>query len=135
MITKKRIRDPEKMKVYRDKYRDNNRQMCRDSQNNWRKKKLKAEPWYRLFIGVCTRCCYTKHHYYKKGIKKFISPEDVKYMWFRDKAYMLDRPSIDRIDNDGDYTLENCRMVELEENLRNRHGNKQENIEIEIAYS
>jgi hypothetical protein len=56
-------------------------------------------------------------YYYKHGIKLFMTPEDFKFLWFRDKAYALDRPSIDRIDPKGHYTLDNCRYIELLENI------------------
>jgi hypothetical protein len=38
-------------------------------------------------------------------------------MWFRDKAFEMKRPSLDRIDTTGDYCLDNCRFIELKENL------------------
>ena len=34
--------------------------------------------------------------------------QDVKTLWFRDQAWLLIRPSIDRIDTRKDYTLKNC---------------------------
>ena len=43
--------------------------------------------------------------------------EEFKKLWFRDKAYEMNRPSIDRIDPKGDYTYNNCRYLELSENI------------------
>jgi hypothetical protein len=37
-------------------------------------------------------------------------------LWFRDKAYLLKEPSIDRINNDGDYCFKNCQFIEKPEN-------------------
>ena len=42
---------------------------------------------------------------------------DLRYLWFRDKAYLMKRPSIDRRDSKGDYTLKNCGYLELSENI------------------
>lgn len=42
--------------------------------------------------------------------------EDFRKLWFRDKAYLLKRPSIDRINSSGDYTLKNCQFIEFKKN-------------------
>ena len=43
---------------------------------------------------------------------------DFKTLWFRDKAYSMECPSIDRIDNNGHYSIDNCRYIEMAENRR-----------------
>ena len=39
-------------------------------------------------------------------------------MWFRDKAYEMKKPTVDRIDSLESYTLENCRYIEAVENSK-----------------
>ena len=93
------------------------------------KNKWQRENWKRIFVGkpwvytiraIRARCCNKAHHYYKKGIKNFLSTNDVKALWFRDKAYLLGQPSIDRINAAGDYEIGNCRFMELKDNLQKR---------------
>jgi hypothetical protein len=84
----------------------------------WQKYK-KVYPWSVTYQRITTRCQYDKNNrYYKKGIKCLITPAELKYLWFRDRAYLLKQPSIDRINPKADYTLENCRFIELEENIK-----------------
>lgn len=74
-------------------------------------------PWLRVWTILNQRCANPKNvsfdTYGKRNIKNNLSKEEIKSLWFRDKAYLLDRPSIDRIDNNG-----NCRFIELRENAR-----------------
>ena len=59
-------------------------------------------------------------NYGGRGIQCKIKFGELSELWERDKADKLTHPSIDRIDNDGDYTKENCRFIEMSENRKNR---------------
>lgn len=82
----------------------------------------KKYPWKQILRDINHRCTNPKNNRYKdyglKGIKnKFKNPEeDIKFLWFRDKAYNMSEPTIDRKNNNGDYTLENCQFIENREN-------------------
>jgi len=88
-----------------------------------RKKKYFTDLDYRLMrilASIKTRCynprCKGFYLYGGRGIKNNLTFEDLRFLWNRDKADQLVRPSIDRIDNDGDYQLSNCRFIEFREN-------------------
>jgi hypothetical protein len=80
----------------------------------------KKHPWYSAYTGAKYRCTTPSDKSFKnyggRGIKFLMSLEDFKTLWFRDKAWLLGKHSIDRIDNDGNYELSNCRFVEFDEN-------------------
>lgn len=77
-------------------------------------------PWEKTHQRIQVRCCYDKKSSYYGRIKNYLKIKDLKYLWFRDKAYLMKTPSIDRMDSKGNYTLENCRYIELKENTRAR---------------
>lgn len=85
----------------------------------------KKYPWKRTYAGICQRTDNPKSPGYKyyggRGIKNFLTINDLKYLWNRDKSDKMKRPSIDRIDPDGNYTLKNCRYIEFNENSRKRY--------------
>ncbi len=56
--------------------------------------------------------------YGAKGIKVRLTAKDLEIIWKRDKADDLKRPSLDRIDPDGDYCPENVRIIEFNKNSR-----------------
>lgn len=85
--------------------------------------KLKTDtPWKLIYWDIKKRCTSkssSNHKYYiDKGIECLISEEEVKCLWFRDKAYLMEQPSIDRKDSNGNYTFDNCQFLEFDENRR-----------------
>lgn len=73
-------------------------------------------PWIRTFKSINQRCTNPNliryKHYGLRGIKCLITSEELKYLWYRDKAYKMNQPTIDREDNDGHYELSNCRYID-----------------------
>lgn len=97
--------------------------------DNKNKKYHRKYPWKRIYNAIKQRCNNPKtinyRWYGEKGIENhFKNADDVKYLWFRDKAYLMKKPSIDREDNDGHYCIGNCKFIELSENVikRNREN-------------
>lgn len=82
----------------------------------------KKSPWIFTLTLIKQRCTNPKtihwHRYGGRGIKCFLTIDRIKKLWFRDKAYLMKKPSIDRIDNNGNYCLKNCRFIEQRENSR-----------------
>ncbi len=91
---------------------------CRkEYRKEYMKRYYKEYPWRRTHKYIISRCCWRKGNYRKHKIKDYITTENLKFLWFRDKAYLMKHPSIDRIDEKGHYALENCRYIELSENI------------------
>jgi hypothetical protein len=72
------------------------------------------------FYKINQRCnnpkCKDYPNYGGRGIKALITKEEIKILWFRDKAYNMNNPTIDKIDNDGNYTFDNCQWLENKDN-------------------
>src|SRR3990167_3199447 len=93
----------------------NNKEKVRKSSRDW----CSRNPWRRSYDCALNRC--KKHPIYiRNGIKFLMKVSDFKYIWYRDKAWFLQRPSVDRIDPRGDYAIENCRFIEFIENVRRK---------------
>ena len=92
----------------------------------WKEKYKKNYPLqYRisyLLNGIRQRCENPNNDRYKyyghRGIKCLLSKVDIEILWKRDKAFLLTRPSIDRINSKNHYKFSNCRFIELSENSR-----------------
>ena len=69
-------------------------------------------PWARFLRSILSRCNNKKSSYYKKGIKNFLNTASLKYIWFRDRAYLNKKPSIHRINSKGNYEINNCCFIE-----------------------
>lgn len=78
----------------------------------WRKE----NPWYISFANARRRCGDKKFKHYKyyggKGIKFLLTLEEIKELWFRDKAYEMEHPSIDRVNSNENYIFNNCQFLE-----------------------
>lgn len=79
-----------------------------------------------LFDRINQRCIdrkINKYEYYGgRGIQNHLSLNDLVCLWRRDHAENLNRPSLDRKNSDGHYTVENCQFIELVENTKKRRS-------------
>ncbi len=94
--------------------------------NKLAKQEHEKYPWKRLLRTISYRCNNTNNKDYKnyggRGIKCNITEDELKELWFRDKAYEMEKPTIDRIDNNGHYTYDNCQFLENEDNVKKAHS-------------
>lgn len=90
----------------------NNPEKVKKSSRDWKIR----NPWVQSYHNAKSRCT-PGGKYYNRGIKFLMSMEDFKYLWIRDSAIFMNRPSIDRIKTDGDYILSNCKFIEFHENM------------------
>ena len=109
-------------------YRDYSKFNKRNSFGTIFSEKNKRFPWYLKAVDAKQRCNNPNDPSYKsyggRGIRFFLTVTEVKKLWFRDRAYLMKVPSIDRKDNDGNYTYENCKFIELIENIKKAHRDR-----------
>lgn len=70
----------------------------------------------RILANINYRCRH-RERYAGRGIRNYLTFDDLETLWKRDNAAAMSRPSIDRRNNDGDYTFYNCRFIELFDNI------------------
>ena len=89
----------------------------------YRKQRIEA-PWMNHYYGATKRCTISSHKDYKyyggKGIRMLLTKEEVEILYKRDGAGDMVKPSIDRINPNGDYHFGNCRFIEHSENISRR---------------
>lgn len=119
------IQNKEKSRSYAKKWREKNKKHTALKTKEWHKN----HPWVVAYNGAKNRCLNPKvhnfHRYGGRGIKLQITKHEVKNLWIRDKAWGMECPTLDRIDNDGNYAFENCRFIEMRENIAK--SNKERN--------
>lgn len=102
-------------------YLENKEKIDTRNKNNDVKRK-QTFPWKLVLKSIKTRCNNLNEISYQwyggRGIKCLITAEELKEIWFRDKAYEMKNPSIDRKNNDGDYEINNCQFIEMPQNSR-----------------
>jgi len=103
------------------KYRNSNKQRIKILKETYRI----SHPWINTRTRIKQRCTNKNNDNYSRyggrGIKCLITSDELKQLWFRDKACEMKQPSIDRVDNDGNYEYSNCRFIELSENSKKQH--------------
>jgi len=81
-----------------------------------------SHPWLKTLSNVRQRCSNPNFPKYKnyggRGIKAEITSKEIKDLWFRDKAYEMKKPSIDRLDSNKNYTFDTCRFIEHKLNVQ-----------------
>lgn len=118
----------EKYQANKEKILERNRNWKKDNRDkirNYNKLYDKQHPWVKVYASINQRCNNSKNcsydDYGAKGIKCLITVEELKELWFRDKAYLLGKPSIDRIDSKGNYEKSNCRWIEFIDNCSRQY--------------
>lgn len=75
------------------------------------------------YWSAYSRCNNPSSPSYKRyggrGIKFYLTENLIKELWFRDKAYLMKQPSLDRKDSNSNYCFSNCRFIEHAENCKN----------------
>jgi len=99
------IKHREEIKEYREKYFSSKHGKIMQIMQNIRKRC--DEPTNKRF-----------HRYGGRGIKNLLTYDDISMLWERDKANSLVKPSLDRIDVNGNYEIDNCQFIEMKENSR-----------------
>jgi hypothetical protein len=79
------------------------------------------KPWMTHLRDANYRCNNSNHpdfhRYGGRGIQQLMADKDFKFLWLRDKAYLMKHPSIHRIKNDKNYTIDNCQFLEHREHV------------------
>lgn len=98
-------------------YQENKKQLIKKS-----KEYNKNHPEIHILALIKYRCENPKCDHYKyygeRGIECRITADEIRKLMKRDGYWDMERPSIDRKDNNGDYTFDNCRFIELNENIK-----------------
>ena len=94
----------------RKEYRKSNRQKINETRNKYRSE----HPWVNTFVYIVQRCTNPNNDRYEqyKYRRGDITVEQLRELWFECKAYLMEQPEIDRINNDGVYTKSNLQYLE-----------------------
>jgi hypothetical protein len=97
----------------------------------YRENRKLNEPYLLHWTWAKNRCENTNNKNYsqygERGIKFKLTKEEIKKLWYRDKASNLKQPSLDRKDGNKNYTYANCHFVEMDYNRRKPKSKRKRN--------
>lgn len=111
---------------------DNLNSLLTSVNNNFKEKRkiicsnyIKRHPFTRKMsvrIGAIKNRCNNPNdphysNYGGRGIKCSLSRKELEFIWKRDGAEKMIKPTVDRIDNNGHYSFNNCRIIESRKNI------------------
>jgi hypothetical protein len=103
----------------------------------YHKNYLKMFPWKCTLRNIKQRCNNPKNPCYKnyggRGITCLITENELKELWFRDKAYEMKQPSIDRKNSNGNYEFNNCQYLEQRDNIGKANKETKSRIILQFA--
>jgi len=106
-------------------YQNQNRKKLNAQAKTFYVQYKKLFPWFIYYRSAKDRCNNvnaTGYKYYGgRGIKFLLTMKEVKKLWFRDKAFEMKKPSLNRKNNDGNYVFENCEFIEKSKNIMLAH--------------
>ena len=77
---------------------------------------FKKFPEKRIYHNMVERCTNPKNSQFKdyggRGIKILLTEKEIRKLMERDNYWNLKKPSINRKDNNGNYTVDNCEFIE-----------------------
>lgn len=111
-----------------ERWKENKRKMTRKLYPESYRRLIKGRPWYKNWAS-------TKQSAKIKTREHTLTLEDVKNLWFRDEAFLMKQPSIDRIDGTKGYIEGNCRFMEKSENSRIGNLGTKRNVQEKIILS
>lgn len=102
------------------------------NQYKWNKINKNNRPWINSYNNAKQRCENPNNPNYPwwgaRGIQFLLSKKECARLWERDNASQMKFPTIDRIDNNGNYTFNNCQFLENVDNSeKDRYGHWMKN--------
>ncbi len=116
ICNKCKIKLPLKNFSLNNRAKDKKQSRCKQCKNDALQYYRKKHPWNKVLSIIKQRCNNQNNTGYMwyggKGIKCLITVEELKKLWFRDKASEIKIPTIDRKNSNSHYTFKNCRFIE-----------------------
>jgi len=118
----------EKQKLYLNKWKKANKNKIAIYHKTYRRNHPELARLRANYDGMRSRCNNPRNPFYKwygaKDIKCLLSFTEYKTLVTSKKARKLKKPSIDRLDKNGPYSIKNCEVTEKAENSRRRYKDR-----------